>query len=44
MPIDAAALVLALAAPPEPAIEWSAPVGCPGQAEVLEQARALIGG
>jgi hypothetical protein len=43
MPIDAAALLLVLAAPPEPAIDWSAPAGCPGQAEVLAQARALIG-
>jgi len=42
MPLPAV-LTLALAAAPEPAIEWSAPPGCPGQAQVLEQARALIG-
>lgn len=35
---------LALVAALGPAVEWSAPAGCPERARVLDRARALIGG
>lgn len=36
-------LAVAAAPAPEPGAEWSAPSGCPDRAQVLEQARALVG-
>jgi hypothetical protein len=44
MPLNAALGLVLTTAGPGPSLEWSAPPGCPGQAQVLEQARALIGG
>jgi len=41
--IAAPLLALAVAGPPAPAIEWSAPPGCPGRVEILEQAARLVG-
>jgi len=39
----AASLALALAGPPAPAIEWSAPPGCPTRAQVLDRTARIMG-